>query len=173
MNEIILWCNVNEGFLSAVLSLITVVVAIGVPLYIARRQDRIALFEKRHSFLSMLIKCSSFARSINNIQTNLEVQMFFIVAITNRQLEKDDPQTIQKMTIELLCELKNILDEGEFLFSFDTTCYTKPLVSSLFALTTIKESHDNFWTFYSDFMNAEKNVTENLIPKVKKELRLG
>lgn len=173
MNEIILWCNANEGFLSAVLALITVVVAIGIPLYIANRQDKIALFEKRYKFFSALIKCSTFARSINNIQTNREVQMLFIVSFSNRQLESDDPRTLQKMTTEMLCECKNILDEGEFLFPFDTTAYTRPLVSSLFALTTIKESHDNFGTFYSDFMKAEKISTEILVPKVKKALKLG
>ena len=46
---IVNWCNANQGFLTAVLTIITIIVAIGVPARIAQKQNKIALFEKRLS----------------------------------------------------------------------------------------------------------------------------
>ena len=54
MTEIIKWCNDNQGFLSAVISVIAVIAAICIPAYIAHRQDKIALFEKRFLVLECL-----------------------------------------------------------------------------------------------------------------------
>ena len=44
--NIIAWCNTNNGFVSAVLALITALAAIFIPVHIARKQNKIALFEE-------------------------------------------------------------------------------------------------------------------------------
>jgi len=44
---IIQWCNENQGFLSAVISIVAVLAAIGIPAYISYRQNKIALFTLR------------------------------------------------------------------------------------------------------------------------------
>ena len=49
MKLVIQWCNINQGFLSAVLSLIAVLAAVGIPAFIAHRQNKIALFEQRYN----------------------------------------------------------------------------------------------------------------------------
>ncbi len=54
MTEIIKWCNDNQGFLSAVISVVAVFAAICIPAYIAHKQDKIALFEKRFLVLECL-----------------------------------------------------------------------------------------------------------------------
>ena len=54
MATIIQWCNNNQGFLSAVLSLVAVLAAIGIPAFIAHRQNKIALFEKREEALNYI-----------------------------------------------------------------------------------------------------------------------
>lgn len=56
MGSIISWCNANSGFMSAVLSLIAVCAAVGVPAWIAHRQDKIALFEKRYELYTKIKK---------------------------------------------------------------------------------------------------------------------
>lgn len=60
MESIIKWCNVNQGFLSAALSLVAVLAAIGIPAFIAHRQNKIALFEKRFEVLKMINKVKQF-----------------------------------------------------------------------------------------------------------------
>ena len=48
MKAFIQWCNENQGFLSAILSAVAVFAAISIPAFIARRQNKIALFEKKY-----------------------------------------------------------------------------------------------------------------------------
>ena len=64
MTEIINWCNDNQGFLSAVISVIAVIAAICIPAYIAHRQDKIALFEKRFLVLECLNNVLRFSDEI-------------------------------------------------------------------------------------------------------------
>lgn len=64
--KIVQWCNDNQGFLSAVISIIAVVAAIGIPTYIAIRQDKIALFEKRYLVLQYILKVLRFANEISS-----------------------------------------------------------------------------------------------------------
>ena len=45
LESIIAWCNINDGFVSAILALITALAAIFIPVYIANKQNKIALFE--------------------------------------------------------------------------------------------------------------------------------
>jgi len=58
------WCNENQGFLSAILSFLAITIAISAPATIAKRQDKIALFEKRYSTLMMINKTIRFADAI-------------------------------------------------------------------------------------------------------------
>jgi hypothetical protein len=64
MTNTIKWCNDNQGFLSVVLSLVAVFAAIGIPAFIAHRQNKIALFDRRFEVYLLLQKISSFHHSI-------------------------------------------------------------------------------------------------------------
>lgn len=66
MASIVQWCNENQGFLSAVLSLAAVLAAIGIPAFIAHRQNKIALFEKKYDTYCEIQKLTCLARSIKN-----------------------------------------------------------------------------------------------------------
>ena len=65
MENIIKWCNENQGFISAGLSLVAVFAAIGIPAFIAFRQNKIALFDKRFEVYLLLQKINSFYNSIH------------------------------------------------------------------------------------------------------------
>lgn len=54
MQEIVNWCNLNQGFISALLSLLAIFissVAIFCTVSLTKRQNRVALFEKRQKVL--------------------------------------------------------------------------------------------------------------------------
>ena len=66
MTSIIQWCNANQGFISALLSLVAVLAAIGIPAFIAHRQNKIALFEKRFEVLKIVNKIKLFSDEISS-----------------------------------------------------------------------------------------------------------
>lgn len=109
MAEIIQWCNVNQGFLSAVLSLVAVLAAVGIPAFIAHRQNKIALFEKRFEVLKIVNKVVQFSNEIRNTDDIIEKGAIFTLSIWVN-LQRVDfclyerisfiPDTIQEQAIE-------------------------------------------------------------------------
>lgn len=54
MATIVQLCNKNQGFLSAILSLFAIIAAVGIPAFIAHRQNKIALFDKSEEVLTYI-----------------------------------------------------------------------------------------------------------------------
>ena len=68
MKAFIQWCNENQGFLSAILSAVAVFAAISIPAFIARRQNKIALFEKKYEAYSEILKFICFANQLEGLK---------------------------------------------------------------------------------------------------------
>ena len=69
LKNIIAWCNTNNGFVSAVLALITALAAIFIPVHIARKQNKIALFEANLKCYGSLNSIKSFCEFISGFTT--------------------------------------------------------------------------------------------------------
>ena len=69
MASIICWLNRNEGALSVVLSIFSLIAAIGIPALIAYRQNKIALYEKRLEYYQKLQALKRFAEFCNKWET--------------------------------------------------------------------------------------------------------
>lgn len=69
LENIIAWCNTNNGFVSAVLALITALAAIFIPVHIARKQNKIALFEANLKCYGSLNSIKSFCEFISGFTT--------------------------------------------------------------------------------------------------------
>lgn len=67
VKEIVTWCNINQGFISAVLSIITALAAVCVPLCIAKKQKQVALFQKRQESYTQLLLLKNFCMIVENI----------------------------------------------------------------------------------------------------------
>lgn len=91
MARIIQWCNANQGFLSAVISLVAVLAAIGIPAYIAYRQNKIALFDKRFTVIITLMQIVEFARSTEEYNSDAATANFWngIVNLKHWVIEKE------------------------------------------------------------------------------------
>lgn len=73
VEKVIAWCNVNDGFVSAILALITALAAIFIPMYIANKQNKIALFEtnlKCYRSLNSIIDFCSFVSGFTIFEEN-------------------------------------------------------------------------------------------------------
>ena len=73
LESIIAWRNVNDGFVSAILALITALAAIFIPVYIANKQNKIALFEanlKCYRNLNSIIDFRSFVSEFTTFDDN-------------------------------------------------------------------------------------------------------
>lgn len=69
MIKIINWLNENEGFVSAILTTVTVCVAIIVPTCIAIKQNKIVLYEKRFECYKQLKALKAYWLFLNDIAT--------------------------------------------------------------------------------------------------------
>lgn len=158
---------------SVVASTAAIFVAIQIPKKIAEQQDKIALFEKRFAFYEVLCECNSFARMICNIETHYEILLFFNTSFGKKQIVDNSETSLHREGVLLKAEATNILNQGKFLFEFETKEYIDPLVSSMTALFSISENHSNFWAFYSNYQEAVKAVQDNLLPQVEMALKLS
>lgn len=152
---------------------IAILTAVLVPKRIAKQQNKIALFEKRFEFYDILCRCISFSTMIRNIQTNREIRMFFIASFTREIMHDTTKEMLEQESTKITRQAMAILEQGKYLFDFETEEWIKPLVSTLVVIVSIPETHDRFWECYGDFKDAIKNVEENLLPQVKEELQLG
>ena len=166
-------------YLSLIISAIGIVIsglaiwfAVSVPVKIGTRQDKIALFDKRFEFYDVLRQCIGFARMIQNIQTKNEIRLFFIASFGREVIKSTDEETLNQRDVLLRWHVTTVLDEGVFLFEFETKQWLQPLISSISIIGSVEETHEKFWEYYSDFMDAIRNVKDNLLPQVEQSLRL-
>lgn len=159
MTEFIKWCNENQGFLSGGLSLVAIFAAIGIPAYVAHRQNKIALFDKRFEVYLLLLKIDTYYHSIRlrefkedphedsivclvnwiyNVLTNSESLKSERILIglldDNAEVEGANKMDIYKELVSIISGQKNELQKGAMLF--------KGLVSS-----NLKKLADTYWEF--------------------------
>ena len=67
--QILNWCNSNDGFISAILSFVAAVTAICVPYRIAHKQNKVALFERRFECFQYFESLKNFAKFVDGFDT--------------------------------------------------------------------------------------------------------
>ena len=185
MENLINWCNTNGGFLSAILSVVTLIisiVAIWVSISVSRKQNRIALFEKRATLHSKFVQIKNFRDSLNlqglppgmlytqDVWAGVYLSFFF-----NTHSASVPSDAFQKMTtcLEILNLYCNELQSTKYLFQLD-----------LEALNEINSLCENYQHFVSDlltsgnmdylekFKNSSDTLFKNTIPKIEKQMKI-
>ena len=87
-------------------------------------------------------------------------------------IKSTDEETLNQRDVLLRWHVTTVLEEGVFLFEFETKQWLQPLISSISIIGSVEETHEKFWEYYSDFMDAIRNVKDNLLPQVEQSLRL-
>lgn len=139
MTMIIQWCNENQGFLSAVLSLVAVLAAVGIPAFIAHRQNKITLFEKRYEVVRYIDKIILFADSLTD-ESCIDEKLGRIPQITlwimQQRLDLCFPESISYIPDAIKKEPEKgvPLSEAEMIIQ-DTDLMRKQLTEDAFVLT--------------------------------------
>lgn len=114
LENIIAWCNTNNGFVSAVLALITALAAIFIPVHIARKQNKIALFETN-------LKCY---RSLNALKS-----FYALVSENKTPKENHDPKAESQSPIEAYkgkyLEIHDLLSDEKAMSQIRTSTFWK------------------------------------------------
>lgn len=152
----IIW-NVIDSIVS-VISAVGTVSAIFAAIWVANRQNKIALFEKRYENYIIIQKLLACALQLEDVNTNKGVQVAFRIYL-------DAPQNIHKnksvyeMIVELL-QMQSILLSGAFLFSNYNAELAKKIVAVGTELLRKTASHN--------IKNAEEPLLQDIM-ELKKE----
>lgn len=162
------WVDYLAIFAPFVLSIVAVWVSIST----ARRQNKIALFEKRFEFLTTLKKCIDFSNGINNVDNSYALQVIFVVAFDNEVISDVGKDAIYRSAICLYNKIETIFSQGAFLFNFDFKKVTHELAELLIELLAMKFDDENFDACLLEYKEISKHVKDELIPQVEQVLKL-
>ena len=118
MAIIIKWCNDNQGFLSAVLSLVAVFAAIGIPAFIAYRQNKIALFDKRFESYTVLNRVAILAHLIDK-DVNYKIYISLLNYVFSTNFIPEDKSLEARISVgKYIRATGEQIQQASFLFQF-------------------------------------------------------
>lgn len=190
INNIINWCNTNQGFMSAALSLFAVfvsVVAVWISIRGTRKQNSIALFEKRYGVYIALdfiiIRIKSAYEHIERFEYNkkeeYELKNEKIRDYIFSSIGTDSNDTKSKARILL----KNIQDIKycEFLFSKQIYKSTNELLITISELTMIMDAYTKYsesdfvpqiYENKNEVLSKIDEIEKKILPRITRKLNL-
>ena len=172
MENLINWCNTNGGFLSAILSVVTLIisiVAIWVSISVSRKQNRIALFEKRATLHSKFVQIKNFRDSLN------------LQGLPPGMLDTQDVWAGVYLSFFFNTHSASVPSDA---FQKMTTCLEILNLYCIEALNEINSLCENYQHFVSDlltsgnmdylekFKNSSDTLFKNTIPKIEKQMKI-
>ena len=124
---------------SAIASLIGAVgtvAAVWFAIRVADKQNKIALFEKRHDVFDMLACCKTFADMIKSAKCKTDVRQFFLMSFC-KYSENDRVEDMDFITSKYVVVL-DVLRKSQFILNSDVTSYIQSLTKLL--LVIVRES---------------------------------
>lgn len=149
------------GWASAVFSFIAILVAIQIPKKIADQQNKIALFEKRHTFYYTFCRCISFCEGLDSVQTKDSVRIMFYTMLSDDHTSRTLAEINERIT-PLEIKIGSILSQGEYLFDCEKTALLEPLATEIINMlhTKTPEEFSNCRNRLKDIgANAKKQLT--------------
>ena len=140
------------GWASAIFSFIAILVAIQIPERIAEQQNRITLFEKRHTFYYTFCRCISFCEGLDSVQTKDAVRMMFYTMLSDDHTSRSLAEINERIT-PLEIKIGSILSQGEYLFDCEKTSLLEPLAMGIVNMLHTKTPEE-----FSDCRNKLKDI---------------
>ena len=161
MTEFIKWCNENQGFLSAGLSLVAIFAAIGIPAYVAHRQNKIALFDKRFSVITTLLQIIEFSKNIVKFGSDVATTSFWN-GISNLKLWVVEKERFG-VAIPALA-IKNDVTEGSFRCTYANVDYDIQVLNAMLTddLLQLKKAEVLLSKKTALLVNEPKTSVQNL-----------
>lgn len=168
------WAGVIVAVISAAASFLAVWFAIKV----ADKQNKIALFEKRHAVFDTFNSCKAFSVMVQSLEYKSEVRKVFLRSFCENLIH-DNIEDFD-FIMERYCSVLDTLRRSQFLFDADITLYIRNLITLLLDVVTmsIQETEDD--KIDDNMKNAIKNYTkemndetyQNVIDRMGKDLKL-
>lgn len=151
------------------------VAAVFSAIYVANRQNKIALFNKRYEVYSTLLRCISFANSIEGIEKSdiKRIRQLFIVSFSYKAIFQDvTEEKIYSECIQYALDTWKTLDTVPLLFRRNVGNYTLPIIKKLFALLFPKADSPSIGQCCIEYQAAVKKMEKDLLPEIKHQLSL-
>ena len=159
------------GWASAIFSFVAILVAIQIPKRIAEQQNRIALFDKRHTFYYTFCRCISFCEGLDSVQSKDAVRMMFYTMLSDDHTSRSLTEINERIT-PLEIKIGSILSQGEYLFECEKTSLLEPLAMGIVNMLHTKTPKE-----FSDCRDSLKdigaNAKEQLTHRFEAALKLG
>lgn len=153
-----------------VASTFAILVAIQIPKKIAIQQNKIALFEKRYEFYSMLSRCLAYANSIESAKTSEEAQSSFLEMFCNKFLPGIPRDEFYKEVTPVIWSVKTTLEQGEYLFPFEMSKEMENISTALFRTAFYYSNCDDFVKARDEYLKQISCLT--CIDSIKTELKI-
>ena len=155
---------------SVVVAGLAIYYAILVPKKIAAEQNSIALFEKRHGFYIAFCKCVSFCRSLDIVRTSAEARRIFYHVFCENPTAQDDA-SIQLEVTPIQMKTVSVIDQGIYLFDFETESYLGAILGSLVEVLSPTNTEAKFEEHRKLLIaagsDAEKALTSQIVNTLK------
>jgi len=159
------------GWASAIFSFIAILVAIQIPKKIAEQQNRIALFEKRHTFYYTFCRCISFCEGLDSVQSKDAVRMMFYTMLSDDHTNRSLAEINERIT-PLEIKIGFILSQGEYLFDCEKTSLLEPLAMGIVNMLHTK-TPEEFSDCRTRLKEVGANAKEQLTHKFEVALKLN
>lgn len=147
-------------------SFIAIWVAIQIPMKIADRQNKIALFEKRCAFYTIFCRCISFGESVDPTQTCKEARHLFYVMLCGDPSQYSSESfdtalaTVQIKTVD-------IINQGRFLFPFETDGLLGTFLEDMLEVLSPRNPSEKFSENCGYLKDSTQNAKEQLLLKIE------
>lgn len=175
--------NTFIDYLLIILPIVLSFVAICISISVAKKQNQIALLEKRAEAISLLNQILIFSNQIKNIDENnksgiTSICTFFYVNFDEKGLKKDqlNDSVSPTMVMATIEKLRAKLAVIEFLFDRSSSTAIDDIIRKMKRMISdlclIKTRKDEFWEHKQVFCDACKKFEKEYLPALKEKTRM-
>lgn len=168
------WAAVSAfaSWASVIPSVGAIVTAIWIPKRIAKRQDDIALFEKRLEVYNCIKNCYGFSQIIQNSIANEYFDEYFLASFGDEVMGVNYKDTLHADVQKVLRHTVHKIRQGAFLFDSEKKAMFNKLASSLSALVNCSVDHANFGGVRKEYISIADEIWKDLMPYIETFLSL-
>lgn len=158
-------------WVSVIVSGLALLVAIHIPKIIASKQNKIALFERRHEYYIVFCRCIAYAEMINQDFSKSQLRETYVVMLSDNITADRSVESINYTLTPLRYKTVSTMSQGSFLFDFNTDEFIEPLLHCLAEVLSCEDDVNP--SKISELKSLALNAKNNLTRKIEDELKLS
>lgn len=166
------WSSVAVSLISVGASFAAVWAAIQVPKKIAQQQERVELYAKRFDFYTTLCSCVHYSKLLDGVTSVVQADYLFIMMLGHETLTDLNEKRIREEAGLIIWKIIACLQNGEFLFKFETKNSIQKICSALISIITVEETNSDLKKCCSEYSNLMGEIKDHLIPMIENDLRI-